>query len=539
MATAFMKWLETRPASYDRGIRILTLGRLDGLHARLVSGHMREGIRVLEIGCGTGALTVRMAEAGAQVVAIDHAANMLAEADGRVRKAGLQEMVELHLLDAGVIADRWPPASFDMVIASLALSEMDPELRDQVLWSSRRLLNPSGRFLIVDETSPRSSLRRALYTAVNIPLQILTWALTRTTTHPLKQIESELADAGWEVAVVDQGLGGSLRVWEAVPSRGYDESSRAARVSGTLAHRISLRTLLLDLWELFFRIIPPYPKVRPGLYKLGEPGRGSAVLVTGNFDLTVRRLARALDGRVNAWVLVVDSGGINVWCAAGGGFLTAEKIISAAKVTRLEAVVDGHTLILPQLCANGVAGWKIRDAGWNVRWGPIQADDLPEYLGRKLLKSDRMREASFPLKDRLEMTTVTLGFYGLLILLPIAIFWSGLLLPAALALTCIAYFYALAMPWIPGRDGLAKSLPLALISLLGLACYTAIWDPVAPALFFNRSLGVVALAVFTAAEMQGMSPLMRGEQANWIWEGVIAGILLVMYFGVPFMMGWS
>ncbi len=71
-------------------------------------------------------------------------------------------------------------------------------------------------------------------------------------------------------------------------------------------HRVTLRTLLLDLWLLFFRIIPPYPKVKTGLYAVGSPGADLPVLVTGNFDLTVRRLLRAIDGRVNVWLLVAD-----------------------------------------------------------------------------------------------------------------------------------------------------------------------------------------------------------------------------------------
>jgi hypothetical protein len=185
-----------------------------------------------------------------------------------------------------------------------------------------------------------------------------------------------------------------------------------------------MRTLLADLWALFFRIIPPYPKVRPGL------------------------------------------------CAAGGGYLTAEKVIAALKSTRLEEIVEHRALILPQLCANGVDGWKIREStGWGVRWGPVRAADILAYLHAGKKKDDQMRWVRFPLKDRLEMVTVTLGFYGLLILLPILIFWRHLFWPVAASLFGLSYFYAVVLPWLPGRDGLQKSISLSLIAVFGLLVY--------------------------------------------------------------------
>jgi hypothetical protein len=329
----------------------------------------------------------------------------------------------------------------------------------------------------------------------------------------------------------------SLRLWVAIPTERVEEAPPPA-IQGTLTHRRTLRTTLLDLWELFFRIVPPYPRIAAGVYAIGSPDPASPVLVTGNFDLTVRRLTSALDGLMAAWVLVVDSAGINVWCAAGGGFLNAERVIGAIQQCHLDEFVSHRRLILPQLCANGVAGWKIAEVtGWHVEWGPIWAEDIPEYLDTEE-KSDAMRTIEFPIRDRLEMTTVTLGFYGLLVLIPIAIFWRSLLLPAALSLVGISYFYAVALPWIPGRDGLAKSVPLTLITTLGMTFYTIGIDPADPTTFFYRLLGMVAASVFVAGEMQGMSPQMRGEQANWLWEGVVFVSLLALFFIVPALMGW-
>jgi hypothetical protein len=131
-----------------------------------------------------------------------------------------------------------------------------------------------------------------------------------------------------------------------------------------------------------------------------------------------------------------------------------------------------------------------------------------------------------------------LGFYGLLILLPVLVFWRHLFWPITASLVALSYFYALAHPWLPGRDGLYKSIPLTLIALIALFVYTTLWNPLPVARLFNWAVGLTGLSVFTAAELQGMSPLMRGEQANWGWEAVIGATLGLIYWLVPLMLRW-
>lgn len=539
MATVFMKWLERRPADYDRGIRLLTLGRLEAMQHLVVEELVEQGMRVLEVGCGTGALTVAMAKAGANVSAIDISPGMLAEASRRIKKEDVEEHVDLQRIDAVMIDELFEPQSFDLIVSSLALSEMSERGRRHLLKSARKLLAHDGKLAVLDEVKPASGGSRLLFNIVRAPLQLLTWLLTRTTTHPLTNFEGVLTNSGFDWDLLSTEMAGSLRLYLATPVE-QDESDRKPEMfRGRLNGARTLRTVLIDLWASLFRILPPYPQVKPGVYAVGEPGRDSPLLVTGNFELTVRRLVRAIEGELDAWILVVDSGGINVWCAAGGGFLTADKIIGALHISGLSEVLHHHALILPQLCANGVEGWRIREqTGWGVHWGPARAVDIPEYLARGRKKSDAMRWVTFPLRDRLEMTAVTLGFYALLILIPIAIFWRSIFWPTLIAMAALSAFYAVTLPWLPGRDGLAKSLPLALIALAGMLVYSTIWDPAAVEVLFARALGVTALSVFIAAELQGMSPLMRGEQANWGWEAAIGGLLGLIYWLVPNLMGW-
>jgi len=540
MATVFMKWLETNPKKYDRGIQILTLGRLHALKEKIVREYVRDGMRVLEIGCGTGALTVLMAEQGATVTAIDASPSMLAEAQKKVAAKSLEANVTLKYIDASLIGSTFAPASYDLIVSTLVFSELPHDERRFVLEACVQLLAPGGRLLIADEAVPARPLAKLRFYLIRWPLAFFTWLLTRASTTPLRDVAGMLAQSGFQVRLAASYLGGSLVLYEALPAHEAQmEMAHLAAAIPRLRHRVTLRTLLIDLWALFFRIIPPYPKVRTGLYRVGNPDEHSSVLVTGNFDLTVRRLLRAIDGRVDIWLLVADSAGINVWCAAGGGYFTAEKVIAALKSSHLEAIVRHHALILPQLCANGVDGWRIRkETGWGVHWGPVRAADVPAYLAAGHKKTNAMRWVRFPFRDRLEMVTVTLGFYGLLILLPLLIFRRSAFWPVTASLVGLSYFYAVVHPWLPGRDGLRKSVPLILIALAGLFVYTTTWHPLPTAQLFKWAVGVTGLSVFTAAELQGMSPLLRGEQANWGWEVIIGVTLGAVYWLTPLALGW-
>lgn len=539
MATVFMKWLETSPRDYDRGIQLLTLGRLGTIKQLIARNFVAEGMRVLEVGCGTGTLAAMMAKQGATVAGIDASPTMLALARQKIAANDLAERVTLKHMDATLIADRFPPASFDLIVSTLAFSEFSPDEQRYVLEACARLLAPNGRLLIADEVIPSSRPARLFYYLIRWPLVLVTWLLTRTSTAALRGFESELNQAGFDARPAVSYLGGSLVLYQATLAEAAKVSKLPSTVVGHLRHQVTLRTMLLDLWTLFFRLIPPYPKVRPGLYAVGHPTPDSPVLVTGNFDLTVRRLVRAVDGQLDVWVLVADSAGINVWCAAGGGIFVAEKVIAAVKSSRLSEVVHHHALILPQLCANGVDGWRIRqETGWGVHWGPIRAEDIPAYLISKRKKTDAMRWMHFPLKARLEMVTATLGTYALLILLPVLIFWRSLFWPIFVSLIAVSYFYGIVHPWLPGRDGLFKSIPLAIIVLAGLLVYSALWNPLPVAHLFNWSVGLTGLSVFTASELQGMSPMLRGDPANWGWEAIIGLTLGLIYWLVPQMVGW-
>ncbi len=150
-----------------------------------------------------------------------------------------------------------------------------------------------------------------------------------------------------------------------------------------------------------FRLLPHATPT--GLRQVGDPGPDSPVLLTGNYALTVRRLVKVLAGR-DAWLLVANSRGINVWCAAGGGHLTHHDVIAVLRSSGVAERVRHRRLILPQLSATGVERRLVRAAtGWEPRWGPARLEDLPAFLDRQQRVTQRQRAMRFPLWERLEM----------------------------------------------------------------------------------------------------------------------------------------
>ncbi|MBI5505245.1 MAG: 4Fe-4S binding protein [Deltaproteobacteria bacterium] len=171
---------------------------------------------------------------------------------------------------------------------------------------------------------------------------------------------------------------------------------------------------LRDLLQTLLRMVP-WP-TEPGLRVIGNPGRESPVVITCNYDLTVRRLTRALRG-IDAWLVVAPSRGINVWCAAAGGLLTTSQVVTALKTCGIEGRVQQRRAIAPQLAATGVVASEVaRRCGWKIRFGPVYAEDLPRYLRGSSRKDESMRRVRFGWDERAQMaaawgfpTSVVLG----------------------------------------------------------------------------------------------------------------------------------
>lgn len=155
-----------------------------------------------------------------------------------------------------------------------------------------------------------------------------------------------------------------------------------------------------DVLQTGFRLFP-WP-TEPGVRAVGQPDDLSPVIVTANYDLTVRRVTRALAGQ-NVWLVVAPASGINVWCAASGGHFGTHQVVTALKTSGIAERVRHRRAILPQLAATGVIAREVTHrTGWRVRFGPVYAQDLPDYMETGE-KTDAMRRVRFGAVERLEM----------------------------------------------------------------------------------------------------------------------------------------
>jgi hypothetical protein len=218
-------------------------------------------------------------------------------------------------------------------------------------------------------------------------------------------------------------------------------------------------------------------RIDPGLYALGNPGPDSQVFVTANYTLSFDALRVALHG-LDCYFLVLDTQGINVWCAAGKGTFSTNEIVLRVLITRLNEVVRHRKLILPQLGAPGVAAHEVKKrTTFGVEYGPVRAAELPEYL-KTHMATVEMRKVRFTLQDRLVLIPV--DFIRLLLpMLAIAgilYFVGGILLSLAVVATVLAgtVLFPILLPWLPSHDFSMKgfilgglvALPFSLSSYL-------------------------------------------------------------------------
>ena len=144
-------------------------------------------------------------------------------------------------------------------------------------------------------------------------------------------------------------------------------------------------------------------RVEPGLYAVGAPGTQAPVLVSANYKLSFDALRKELAG-LDAWILVLDTKGVNVWCSAGKGTFGDAELAKRISLSRLGLVVEHRVLILPQLSATGVGAPAVKRAtGWTVHFGPVHACDIKDYLAAGMKKTAKMRTMEFPFLERLKV----------------------------------------------------------------------------------------------------------------------------------------
>lgn len=210
--------------------------------------------------------------------------------------------------------------------------------------------------------------------------------------------------------------------------------------------------------------------IDPGLYSIGNPDTASPVLVTANYKMTFDVLRSHLSG-INAWILVLDTRGVNVWCAAGKGTFSTDELVRQLEDNEIASVVSHRELIVPQLGGPGIAAHEVKKrTGFKVLYGPIRAKDIKTYLGAGKKVTSEMRQVQFPFWDRIVLSPleVVVMFRWFCLLALIVCLIAGIRglsfsfesvlqvgIPSVGIMTACwlaaAFLIPALLPWLPGR----------------------------------------------------------------------------------------
>lgn len=274
--------------------------------------------------------------------------------------------------------------------------------------------------------------------------------------------------------------------------------------------------------------------IAPRLYKVGNPDRNSDVLVSANYKLSFDVLKKNLDS-LNIWILVIDTKGVNVWCAAGKGTFGTDNVVKSIKDSSLEHIVKHRNIILPQLSASGVAAHKVKEqTGFRAIFGPVQAKDIKSFIEAGYKATPAMRKVTFPMKERAKLIPVDFMYakYKLLLIIAALFIFSGLdktgflftkmfetslfpilnILGAYIAGIVVATLF---LPWIPFRAFALKGAfwGVAVTVLLNLLFNVSIME--------SLGLGLlnVSIASFMTMNFTGSSTYtsLSGVQKEMKW----------------------
>ena len=298
-------------------------------------------------------------------------------------------------------------------------------------------------------------------------------------------------------------------------------------------------------------------KIAPGLYCIGEPGPNSPVLVTANYKLTFDTLRRELTS-FDTWILVIDTRGINVWCAAGKELFSTREVVQRLKQSRLNKLVRHNKIILPQLAATGVSSVSVKkESGFEVLWGPIQAGDIQQFVADGCKAEQSMRRVTFTTPERVVLVPVELSHLPkptVWILLAIFLLsgigtgffsfnaaWSrGLMALTAYAAGILAGAVAapILLPWIPGRAFAVKGTLTGIVA--GLVVVLIFKNSISWVESAALILMTVAISSYLAMNFTGSTPFtspsgVEKEMRSAIpLQAAVALIALVAWVGAAF-----
>ena len=471
---------------YDRWIELTTLGRAGRARATVLA-EVQPGDRLLDLGCGTGTLAIAAAAAGASVVAIDRSPSMLAVAREKALAAG----VAVDWREGDVAFPPLAGEQFDVATSTFALSEVSTDLVALAIRRMAEALRPGGRLVIADEARPSSAWARVLVGVPRALVAVLSFAVLEgsSTTHR-HAWRALVEEAGLEVAA-ERRMPGSLVLVVATRPPEFPQVRRAVRpLDEVLPEGARAVALRVGAW-----LALPIA-VAPGVYRVGDPGPASPVLLTGNFLGSVDAVREALAGR-DAYLVVEDSDGWNVWCASDAGRFTAGRAAALIELSGLGQRTPVRRIVVPRL--GGRAARPLAAlTGWEAVVGPIEASDLPDFLADGLGPQMRSLARMFGPRQRIRVGALT-ALQLALFLLPLRLLPSAWRRSAAPIALLEGAVLPLAHDLLPGRTGVVKG------AVLGGA--TALAGAASGRTGLRGALTTLALAPFVGWVYQSSSPV--------------------------------
>ncbi|HMK59751.1 MAG TPA: mercury methylation corrinoid protein HgcA [Dissulfurispiraceae bacterium] len=324
--------------------------------------------------------------------------------------------------------------------------------------------------------------------------------------------------------------------------------------------KASTNLTLSDYWDHFKCRTTSYRnncKIAPGLYAVGSPDKSSEVLVSANYKYSFDLLRRELHG-INAWILVLDTKGINVWCAAGKGTFGTDELIKRISSVCLEMLVDHRRIIVPQLGAVGISAFRIKQAtGFRVIFGPVYAKDIPAFILARYKATKNMRQIQFDLIDRFVLTPMEIRpamriflLYAAIVLLIFGLDPSGIIFKDALigglpflilglsSIMAGSFITPILLPFIPFRSFAVKGWLTGLISTFVAGNFIAQYTQqnvllsIVECIFFPVASSYLALQFTGSTTFTGMSGVKKELKIAvpiYLSAGTVSVVLLMLF----------
>jgi len=453
-----MRKLEEEPDTYEEKFTALT----KGVNIKVKDWILEQigtSNSVLEVGCGTGVLAANIAIKGNEVIAIDKNFQMINTA---MKNYPTEKEVKLTYQIGTITEMPGEEGSKDIIVSTFMLSELRPFEQQIFLRNAWKKLNQNGKLIIGAEFVP-SGFWKIVFNLKRWWYKKKLRRLRLPSTSRVKWFTNYLEPIGFKIVVKEKWKHGSIQALEI--QKIVKEDDNEPGYYRPPPKKFKGFRSQMQIYKCIFTGQADHIPIEPGIYQSGNPDEKSPLIATANYLYTYIRVMRALKG-IDAWVLCVDSDGINVWCAARGDNFGNKQLIEAVEASGIENVTTRKTLILPQLAAGGVAAPLISSESpnfpFNLLYGPVWAKYLPQFLkDRPAQKPDKWKLAKFTSSHRLRAFITHTTF-----LLRKIFLWPTIALLALLSVLSFIHPFWVGKFWRIGEIWLWIILTNALIAAL-------------------------------------------------------------------------